>query len=149
KMNCDDDIGTHLPDHIGRQVADQAAIDQDLVALAHRPEDAGNRHAGAHGLRQAAVAENDFFSTDKIGGDAAVGNRQVVERLQVRVGEQFAVNQQADLVTGIQSRRQGKASLEAKLNEGGIVAKILFAAGGKKLVGGLGPADVMHLLSAA
>ena len=131
-----------------RQIADEAAIDQNLIAIAHGFENARDRHAGAHGLRQTAIAEDNFFASDQVGGDAAIGNWQIVERLQFGIREQFAVDQQTDLMTGIQAGRKGKAFLEAELDERWIVAEVLFAAIRKILVWGLAADDDVPVCAA-
>jgi len=65
---------------VGR-IADEAAVNQNLIAAANWYEQAGNGHGGTHGLRQAAVAEDNFMATDQIGGDAAIGNRQMSDKI--------------------------------------------------------------------
>src|SRR5258708_23707993 len=91
-----------------------------MIAGTNWYEQGGNGHGGANGLRQAAIAEDNFMATDEIGGDAAIGNRQIVERFQVRVRKSFPIDEQIDLMTGIEAGGEGDSFLESEMDEGWI-----------------------------
>jgi len=102
-MNGNHHFRAHFSHNIGRKIAYQSTVDKHLVVPPDGIEQPRNGHCGAHRLRQAAIAENDFLAAHKIGGDAAIGNRQVVKRFQISIRQRFAINQQINLVPGIQT----------------------------------------------
>src|SRR5262249_10364551 len=90
---------------------------------------------------------DDFLATDQIGGDAAIGDGEVIERLQVGISQQLAVDQQADLMTGVQAGRQREPFLKTELNERWIVAEVFLAAIRKVLIRRLSADDGIPVLS--
>ena len=48
QVDGNDDVGTHLPRHIHRQVVERATIDKHVLSYLHRLEDSRDGHAGPH-----------------------------------------------------------------------------------------------------
>ena len=78
-LNADDDVGSHLLEHVGGEIVDQAAVDEDAVAHLDRGKHAWDGHAGTHGRRHDAMTQNDFLPGDEVGGHTSERNRHVVE----------------------------------------------------------------------
>ena len=82
-VHRDDDVRAHRAHELDRQVVDEPAVAQDTTVDLHRREHARHRHARAHGLVEAPGVEDDLLARDHVGGDRAVGDRQLVEVLDV------------------------------------------------------------------
>ncbi len=107
-MDADHDIGAHGPHHVGRHIAHQAAIDVNMFRIADGRKQSGNGHGRAHGGGERSILEYRLLPGHQVGGDAAEGNRQIVERLHTRVRQGFAIDQEADLLASVQSAGQGE-----------------------------------------
>ncbi len=127
-MNGDDHFRAHIADDIRRKITHEAPINKNLIVAAHGVEESGDGDGGAHGLRQAAIFENDFLAADQIGCNAAIGGWQIVERFEICVRQRFAINQQTNLVAGVQPGGERKAIFQADLYESRIIAVVFFAA---------------------
>ena len=96
EIHRDDDVRAEVAGDVDGQVADHAAVVEDVVAEAHRGEGSGNRHAGAHGGREVAVAEHHHLARNHVGRDRAVGNGQLVEVRHVARPRDVAAQQVVD-----------------------------------------------------
>ena len=67
---------------IDRQIAGQAAIDQQTAIDFDWREHAGDGHAGADRAHQVALVQHDHVAGLDVRGDGAVGDGQVVEGVQ-------------------------------------------------------------------
>src|SRR5262249_40751153 len=103
QVHGDNDVSAHFADNIGGEIGEQAAVHEDFVALANGSENSGNRYGGAHGIGERAIRKDERFSGDEFSGNATEGNRQFVEGRNVGVIEGFAVDQEIDLVAGVEA----------------------------------------------
>ncbi len=111
-MNRDDHVGPHLAHEVRRQVVHQGTIHVQAVSVADGSEDSRQGHGGPHSQTNRAVVEHMGFSRNQLGGNAAEGDGQVVERFHGRVGQCFPVNDEADLMSRIQSGWERRPSFE-------------------------------------
>src|SRR5262249_36628133 len=125
----------HFADNIGGEIVEQAAVHEDFVALANGSENSGNRYGGAHGIGERAIRKDERFSGDEFSGNATEGNRQFVEGRNVGVIEGFAVDQEIDLVAGVEALRKGGSVFQADDDGIGNLAGIFLAAEKEVLVG--------------
>ena len=84
----DDDIGTHLPRHVRREVVAHPTIHQQHLPLAHRREDPGNGHRGPQRFFQVAPVEINFGIGNDIRGHAGERNGEGVEVQRVQIALQ-------------------------------------------------------------
>jgi len=68
-----------LSQHVGREVVDQAAVDEEMAVHPDRGEHTWNGHAGSHGGGHAAMTDVDFIARADVGGYASERDGQVVE----------------------------------------------------------------------
>ena len=78
-VDRDDDLGSHLPDHVHGQVPRHAAVDEEPALPLDRREEARDRHARAERPGEVPGAEDDDLSGLDVRRDGAVGNRETVE----------------------------------------------------------------------
>ena len=126
-MNCDHNIGAHLSCYIDWQVVEQASIYQHPAAVTHGSEKSRNGHRGPHRFRQRAVVEHVRRLRYEIGRHAAERDRQVVEAFHLRIRQADAVQNQTDLLSGIETAGKLRAMLQPEFESVGIVAAVLFA----------------------
>jgi hypothetical protein len=89
-VDRDDHVRAHRARHVNRQVARQAAVDQQPAVDLDRVDDRGNRHARAHRDGQVALADHDHLGRGQVGRDGTERDRQLVE-----VGAALALGQLA------------------------------------------------------
>jgi hypothetical protein len=63
-----------------------------------------------------------------VGGDAAEGDGEIVEGLEVVVGERGGVEDETDLLAGVETFGEREAVAEAELKAVGVLDAVLFAA---------------------
>src|SRR3712207_9391636 len=56
--NGNDNVGTHSPDHIHRQIIERTAIDEQRVAHPHGLESSGYGHSCPHGSGEPAMGQH-------------------------------------------------------------------------------------------
>ena len=105
----------------------QSTIGIDGILGPHRREDSGQRHGGAQGQGQGAVVENFGLAADQISGYASEGSRQVVEALDLRVGERDLIQNQRDLLAGVEACGKLQAFAQSEFQAVGIIAGVLLA----------------------
>src|SRR5262249_46198103 len=93
-----------------------------------RGEPAGYGHGGAQGSRQRATAKDVLFARGEIGCDTGKGDGEFVKALDSRIGEGDAIENQSDLVSGIEALRKANSAFQTELEAVGIVALVFFAA---------------------
>jgi hypothetical protein len=135
-VDGDDHVGAHIADYIGGKIVHHAAVDEDFFALADRSEDARNGNGGAHGVGERAALEDVGLAGDEFGRDAAEGDGEIVEGGDVGIVDGLAVDEEIDLVAGVESGRKGGAVFEADLDGIEDGAGVFLAAEGEVFVGG-------------
>ena len=97
--HADDDVGSHLPGHIGGIVVTHTTVYEHHSSDSHRCEDGRNSHRGTHGLRQHATMEVIFSKGDHIRCHTGKGNRQRVEVDGVIIARSETFKQTVQILT--------------------------------------------------
>jgi hypothetical protein len=134
-VHRDDDVRAHLPHHVGRKVVHDAAVGVDVFADADRREEARDRHGCAQGLGQRAVREHPGLAGHELRGHAAERDGQLVEGLDLGIGDGLPVHQQRDLLPRVQSRGQAHPVAEADQERVRVRAQVLAPAEGQVPIG--------------
>ncbi len=121
------DVRTHLADYVGGQIVYQASVDVHVLAVVHGRECARDRHRGAQRLGERTILEHELLGANQVRGHTAKRHGQRVKRGHPKVRERLAVDQQADLVPGIESRRQMQTFAKTYHQRGRVCALILLA----------------------
>ena len=74
------------------------------------------------------------LSAYQVGGDAAEGNREIVEGFDIRVSQGFAIDQETDLLAGVQSAGQREPFAQPQQDRIRKRNLVLFPAEGQILV---------------
>ncbi len=74
------------------------------------------------------MAEDVLLPGHEIDGDATKRNRQLIEVLQIGIGQHVTVEKERDLIAGVESGRKAQTFLEAELKGVRILAIVLFPA---------------------
>ena len=117
-----------MPDHVGRDVVEDAAVDQHL-AVEGAP--ARTRPGWPSSTRRACASqpavEDHRFGGAEVGGHAAERCRQVVEVGVAAVGRRDAVQEQCDLLARAQAARQLESALQPETQLGRKRARVFLA----------------------
>jgi hypothetical protein len=105
----DDNTGPHIANDVDREIIDDPSVDEDLVVAANWGEEARDRDGGAEGGKEVAAVEDDLMAFVEVDGDAAEGNREIVEGREVGIMGSEAGQNKSDAV----SRREGGGGAEA------------------------------------
>jgi len=127
-VDGDDHVGAHFADDIGGEIVDHAAVDEDFFALADGSEDAGNGNGGAHGFGERAALEDIGLAGNEFRGNAAEGDGEIVEGRNAGVVDDFAVDEEIDLVAGVEPGRKRGATFQADLDGIGDGPGVFLAA---------------------
>ena len=112
----------------------------------------GRRHGGAQSKRQRTAAEDLGLAADQVGGDAGERNRQIVEALDLGVRQRDLVENQRNLLAGVEALGKLHALAQSEFEVVGIIAGVLFAAEGQVVERRLPrhhlvPVDAIHHLA--
>ena len=105
EIDDDDDVGTQLACHVHRDVADHAAVRENVLISDDRREGARDSHAGAHGSGQVAVLEHHHLAGEHVGRDGAIGDRQAIE-VRLRARPRHVAAQQVFDAAGVDDARR-------------------------------------------
>ena len=130
-MNAQRDIGSHLFRHIDRDVLQQSTVGVNGVFGSYGGENSGQGHCRSQSQRQRSIAENPRFSRHQVRGHASKRNGKIVEALYFRVGKRNLIENQRDLLAGVESLGELQSLAQAKLKAVRIVAVIFFAPEGE------------------
>src|ERR1039458_1938194 len=126
-MDRQGQIGTHLFRYLDGNVLQQSAIRVDGILGSHGGKDSGQRHGGTQGQRQGAVMEDFGPAANQVGGYASEWSWEVVEALELRVGKRDLIEDQRDLLAGIEALGKLQALAQSKFQVVGIVASVFLA----------------------
>src|SRR5713226_3404213 len=99
---------------VGRRMVQPPAIDDNGFAIVNRRKSSCNGHGRAQRCRERAVFKHIGPLADQVCRHAAKRDRQCIERRHLVIRQRHAVDQQADLVPGVQSRGQGQATAQTE-----------------------------------
>ena len=133
-VDCDDDVGAHLPDDVDRQVRGDSAVDEKPVVQLHRRQEAGDRHARADRARQVARAEDDGLARLEVRGDGAKGDREPIEVPDRRGGPRHPPEVVPELLAGNEPGGNDELAVrEAQLDVDEVAGVVLLSPEGPVL----------------
>ena len=79
EVHADNHFRTHTTARIGRNIVQQSAVNQHIVAVLDRLKQHGHRRTGRHPRAQIVIAvQGDFLATDKVDGNGSKRRGQLV-----------------------------------------------------------------------
>ena len=96
-VRSDDDVRSHFPGDIHREIVPHASIQENFAILAHSPEIEWNRHRGTQGVGDAAGSPVLGRHGIDIRRDAGIGDRQVRKAQAVLVTYAHAAEHVPDI----------------------------------------------------
>src|SRR6516162_2429472 len=113
-MHRDHDIGAHPADDIDRKIFEQSPIDIELAVVPYRTEDSRERHGRTQGFRQRSAVEHFRLPGYQIGRNTAKRGGKIVESIHLRVGQGDTIENEADLVPGVEATGETDSILESE-----------------------------------
>ena len=151
-MNRQCQIGSHLFRYLDGKVLQQSTVRVDGVLSPDGRKDSRQRHGGPQGHGQGSVAENLGLATDQVGSYACERSWEIVEALDLRVRKGDLIENQRDLLAGVEALGKLQAFAQPKFQVVGIVAGVFLAPKREGVEGRLPrhdlvPGDLVHDLA--